>query len=163
MTFDAASIMSLIGTSLSAFGQYQESQDAQRISEYNARVALRNAKLIRQGAALELTRGKKQKATTLAKQRVMFAKAGVRFEGTPFDVLVESASNLELDLQIDYFNSQVAADREIMQSQVDTAQASAYGRQKYMRPIGTVLSSKAFRNVLTPKEKAGQIEDKKDA
>lgn len=101
-----------------------EAQYAQRASEFNAQVALQNAKLIQESALLERARAGKVKESFLGSQRAAYAKAGVRQEGTPFQVLVETASELELDIQIDYFNAQMAAHAQRTQSSLDTAQAS---------------------------------------
>jgi len=146
--FDISSLLSLFGTGAQAFGQYQQLNDAQKIAEFNSMVALQDAKLRKQAAQLELTLGKKQKNTYLAKQRSQFAKAGVTSAGTPFDAIVESAANIELGLQIDYFNAQIGVNRAKVQSELDTAQASGYEREKIVRPLTTILTSRAFQNVV---------------
>ena len=109
-----------------------EAQYAQRVSEFNAQVSLQNAKLIQQSALLERSRAGKVKEYFLAGQRAAYAKAGVRQEGTPFQVLVETAAELELDLQIDYFNAQVSAHAQTTQAALDRAQGSVYRYNEVM-------------------------------
>ena len=144
-----SAISSITGSLSSAFGSYSKNRSAEQISQYNAKlsdynaaVALQNARLIEQSAALELARGEKAKKTLISKQRAYYAKAGVKSVGSPFDVEVDTASEFELDLQIEYWNAQVAATAQVAQSRLDKAtsnlhraQAVMYGNMKIVQPI----------------------------
>lgn len=133
-----STISSVAGVAAKAFGQYGQNQSAQRISEYNSKVAVQNAKLIMQSAELDLERGRKKKEWLVSKQRAAYAKAGVKSEGSPFEVMSDTLAEYELDLQIDYFNAQVAANSEIAQSRVDAATASMYKSLKIIQPVATI-------------------------
>ena len=146
MAAGAAALIALqfLGTGLKAFEQFREAQSAEAIANYNAAVAMQNAKLILQSARMELARGRKDKQKFIDLQRVSFLKAGVRSEGTPFDLMVETASEIEMDLQVDFFNAQVAANREVSQAGVDRARAKIFRQQKIIAPLTTIASG-AFR------------------
>lgn len=150
----AGTASKIAGARLSADTARFEAQYAQRVSEFNAQVSLNNAKLIEQSALLERVRAGKIKERFLGEQRAAYAKAGVRQEGTPFEVLVETASELELDIQIDYFNAQVAAHAQRTQADLDRAQGSVARfneimakQQKRLAPL-TVALGEAPRLVL---------------
>lgn len=141
----------LIGSGLSAYGKYKQSKTAEGNAQYNAAIALQNAKLIQQSAKLELARGRKDKLKFLDLQRVKFLKSGVRSEGTPFDLMAETASEIELDLQVDYFNSQVAAQRELLQAGIDEKSARDISQQGKLQLAGSAVSlaSRVFSSGLT--------------
>lgn len=148
----SSAISGVAGVAAQAFGSHQKNQSAQRISDYNAKlseynsqVALNNAKVIEQSARLERDRGAKKKETLLSQQRAYYAKAGVLNTGSPFEVAIETASEFELDLQIEYWNAQVAANAQIAQSRLDKAQANIaraqallYGQMKIVQPVLTI-------------------------
>lgn len=60
-------------------------------ARFNAAVALEEA-------SLEATRRRRIARQTLATQRLAFAKAGVRIEGTPLELLAQNAAELERDI-----------------------------------------------------------------
>lgn len=142
--------LQLLGTGLKAFGQFKQAQSAEEVARFNAASAMRNAKLIRQAAALEAARARKDKGKFLDLQRVSFLKSGVRSEGTPFDLMVETSSDIELDIQVDFFNAQVAANRELSQAGLDIKQAGQFRIQKIIAPLTTVVGG-AFRAGLSTK------------
>ena len=142
----AGTVSKIQGARLAADTARFEAQYAQRVSEFNAQNSLNNAKLINESALLERVRAGKVKERFLGEQRAAYAKAGVRMEGTPFQVLVETASELELDLQIDYFNAQVAAHAQTTQAALDRAQGGVYRyneimakQQKRLAPLVVAL------------------------
>ena len=128
----AGTATKIAGARMAADTARFEAQYAQRVSEFNAQVSLNNAKLINESALLERARAGKVKERFLGEQRAAYAKAGVRQEGTPFQVLVETAAELELDLQIDYFNAQVAAHAQTTQAALDRAQGGVYRYNEIM-------------------------------
>jgi len=125
------------GTATQIIGQRRKYEYSKQIADYNSQIALQNAKLIMQGADLQKERGRKYKETFTSKQRALYAKAGVRSTGSAFDVMVNTAAEIELDLQIDYFNSQIAARREVVQAGIDKSQADMFKYLKFVEPLST--------------------------
>ncbi len=133
--------MQLLGTFLQTRGQREELENAELIARYNSAVSMQNAQLIMAGARLQRRRGEKAKSAFLSRQRVAFLKSGVRSTGTPFDVAVETASEIDLDLQIDFFNAQVAANREVQRGRLDIRQAEGFRKQRDIKSITSLLSA----------------------
>ena len=162
MWFTAAMAgLQIAGTAAQAFGQYKQAQSAESTAKYNSAVSMQNAKLIMQSARLEMARARKDKRKFLDLQRVSFLKSGVTSEGTPFDMMVETASEMELDIQTEFFNAQVAANREIASAKIAEKEAAMYRAQKKIAPLMTIsqglmnlsgtLGGGAQKSVNTPK------------
>lgn len=67
------------------------------LDEYNAQLAEREAVEAREAAAFEERKFRKGGERLKARQRVGFAKAGVTFEGSPLEVMEQTAIELETD------------------------------------------------------------------
>jgi len=129
-----------VGLAFQAIGQRDQIQAQENASRYRSQVAMQNAQLIMRSARLEKTRATKRKRQFLGTQRVAIAKSGVLMEGSPFDVVVDSAAELEMDLQIDFFNSQVAANTQIAAAQMSDLEANQFAKQKKFDPLKTIIS-----------------------
>jgi len=132
--------LQIAGTGLKMFGQHQEASKAQDLANYNAAIALDDARLIEASARLEIGRGREQGQRFIGSQRARYAKSGVTSDGSPFEVLAQTATDIEMDLQMDYYNSQVAARRSRIQASFDQAQAGQYKTQKWLQPLGTLAT-----------------------
>jgi len=151
-TTAALLIISAGGTLIKAAGQRQQQLAARNIAianshlaEFNTRTAVGNAVVLQAGANLQALRARKQKESFLSRQRAAFAKAGVRSTGSPFEVIVDSAAEMELDLQTDFFNASFAANQEITrahfsryQAQLQIYQAEISGSQAVIQPLLTI-------------------------
>ena len=109
-------VAGLIGGGVSAWGQYNQGQQAKQAGEINAginegeaSIATANAGLIRQNAILNEYRQRKALKQTTGTQVAGYAKAGVAFTGSPLDVIADSISNSELEIAISKANSETDA------------------------------------------------------
>lgn len=85
------------GTAIAAVGAVAQGQAAGAAADYNAQLVEQNAILARKKSAEEERRFRIQTARQLGSMRAAYARAGVTMEGTPMDVLAESAYTAELD------------------------------------------------------------------
>lgn len=90
-------ILKGLGIALPVFGKFQEARAARAAAEYNARMAEMNAIQAEQQAAAEEDRQRRLSYKQLSAMRAGYGAAGVSIEGSPLDVLEESAANAELD------------------------------------------------------------------
>jgi hypothetical protein len=97
-----------VGTGLSVFGQLQQGKQQQQLFEFNSAVSLQQAQLARESGRITQERLRKQKRSFTSKQTAAFAAAGVRLTGSPFQVLADTAAELEFDMMIEDFNTRVA-------------------------------------------------------
>jgi hypothetical protein len=75
------------------------------MGRYNAKLAENQALQTEMDAAENIRRKRSENRRMLATQRSRYAKAGVLMEGTPLELLAESAGNLELEV-LDYDRQQ---------------------------------------------------------
>jgi len=100
-------ISAFVATELA--GQYQQAQAQRQTAKYNARVAEMQAEAIRRQGKLQQYRLKRAKRRMLGKQRALYAKAGLSLEGTPLEVLADTAAQYDLDLATSRYNTEVGA------------------------------------------------------
>lgn len=92
------------GLGLQMKGQYEAGKAAESQAEseaawneYNAQLAEREAREAQEVAAYEEKKLRKGGERLKARQRVLYAKAGVTPEGSPLEVMEQTASELEMD------------------------------------------------------------------
>lgn len=129
-----------VGTGVSVYGQVTAASQARSIGKYNAKVAENQAKQVEMDAAESIRRKRKENKRLLATQRGRYAKAGVVMEGTPLELLAESAGNLELEV-LDY-NRQAQLEQQNLRAQgaMDRAMGSMQARGAYIGAGATLLS-----------------------
>lgn len=110
-------VLAGVGAGLSAYGQIQQGKTAKAIGNYNAAIndqnaqetantAAYNAALAEQDALQvemdareNIVRKRAENKRYQGAQRARFAKAGVTEEGSPLEVMAETAALLEMDAQ----------------------------------------------------------------
>ena len=134
-------IMSTLAIAATATGQITQGIQANRASQFNAAVSRANAQAIRQSADLDIYRQKKTARRLKGAQIAGYAKAGVRLEGSPLEVLLDSASEAELDMMITDYNARVG----IAQAEAEAKQYERAGkvalRQGLFAGVKTLLTS----------------------
>jgi hypothetical protein len=93
----AAAALGAAGGVVQAVGAIREGNAANAAAQYNANVAQQNAQQVRAQAEEEARRNKAIAKKQIGSMRAGYAASGVTLEGSPLDVLAESASNAELD------------------------------------------------------------------
>ena len=94
-----ATAISLVGTAFSVLGALNQGQQAKSAAEYNAAVANNNAIAAKQQAEANAAAQQRKARLTQGSMRAGYGAAGVGLEGSPMDVLEQSASMAELDRQ----------------------------------------------------------------
>jgi len=138
-----------------------QGREANITAEYNAAVSRANAEAIRTSADLDIERQKKAKETLRGSQVTRYAKGGVKLEGSPLEVLIDSAAQAELDMLITDFNAKTAMSQQEFaahqslregrsavllanqQASQQRSQASYYQRAGYIGAASTVFQTAA--------------------
>lgn len=94
-----------VGTGLSVYGQLQQASNAKALGQYNAKLAEEQAKQTEMDARETLRRKRQENKKFSSRQRGAYARAGVLNEGTPLEVMAETAGTLELQA-LDYAREQ---------------------------------------------------------
>ena len=85
------------------------------VEQFNAAVARANAEAIRASANLDIERQKKALKRLTSSQIAGYSKAGVKLEGSPIEVMIDSAQEAKLDMAITEYNANIG----IMQAQTE--------------------------------------------
>ena len=89
-----------------------QGRESQITAEYNAAVSRANAEAIRTSADLDIVRQRAAQKTFRGAQAAKYAGAGVKLEGSPLDVLIDTAAQFELDILITDFNAKTAVSQQ---------------------------------------------------
>jgi len=84
---------------VSGLGAVQQLNAQAAASEYNARVADRNARTVLQQTESEAESQRREGRRKLSAIRAQYGASGLTMEGSPLDVLEDSAMEVELDVQ----------------------------------------------------------------
>ncbi len=89
-----------------------EGQEASLAAQYNAAVSRANAQAIQASAELDIQRMQKAARALRVIQVARYAKGGVKLEGSPLAVMIDTAAEAELDQIITRFNAETAATQQ---------------------------------------------------
>lgn len=102
-----ASGVGFIGTGISALGAIQGGNQQARAAEFNAQAAQNQA-------AAQEAQQRRQAARVMGQGRANVAASGIEMDGSPLEVMADSAANAELDALTIRYGGQVRADQERM-------------------------------------------------
>lgn len=140
-----SSVMQTVGPIVQGVGQIIGGVQADRAAQFNADVSMANAQAIRQSAEFDIGRQRREAKRLKSKQIAGYAKAGVRLEGSPLEVLLSSASEAEFDAMIIDYNARVG----MAQAETQARQYRRAGKTALWQGIfggtKTLLSSDIFK------------------
>lgn len=139
--------LAVAATAMTAIGQVRQGQAAKAAADYNAQVANNNAAVAEQQAQSQaMVQGRRASMQNGALLANMAANGVDATEGSPLDILSQSAANAEMDRQNIVYNGRVKAQSLRNQAQLDTFQGETAQTNGWMSAASTVLSggSKAY-------------------
>lgn len=143
MGFDPLTIgmvASAVGAAVSAMGQMQAGQSQSEWYAYNAEVARQNAIAAKQSAEYDATRKREEGATLMAKQRTLYAKSGVSLEGSPTDVILGTAEDVEMDAMAIIRKGLITSQQYESQAALSEMSGSAAEKASYYGAGSTLLT-----------------------
>jgi hypothetical protein len=112
-------VLMLAGGGLRAGGSLLEGQAGAKAAEFNEAVALRDAEFIEKSGELKAQNLRRMQAKELGQMRANFGASGVTLEGSPLDILAESAAFAALDLKTLQWNTAVKAQGKRIEAQFE--------------------------------------------
>ena len=135
-------VLAVAGTAMQAASAIQEGNAMAAAEKANASLAELQASQVRQSGAYEESQISRAKRQTLATQRARYAKSGVLItEGSPIEVMADTAAQYEKDILATRYNTEVEARRYEYESKYRRQMASRYKTMGYTKAAGTVLLS----------------------
>ncbi len=123
---------------LSSFGNFTSLQGAATGQELNATFADLQAQSVIQQGEQSVAQQQRRSDKIVGSQMLAYAKAGVKFEGSPSDVFLETAKNIRHDMILTRLNASNRANQlgfEALQRRISAGQA----RTKSIQSIGKGL------------------------
>lgn len=91
--------LTAVGTGVAVKSSLDQAKAAEEAGDFNAKVAENNAKVEQDKAQLEAQQLRRRNLVMLGRQRAAFAKSGVNLSGSALDVMFDSETQGELDVQ----------------------------------------------------------------
>lgn len=136
----AAIAATVAASAMSAVASIKQGQAAKAAAQYNAQVGEQNATAAEQQAQsqafLHSRRASMENGGLLANYGASGVVSG---EGSPLEVLAQSAANAEWDRQTIVYNGRVRANSLRNQAGLDTAQGETAEQNGYMSAAGSLL------------------------
>jgi len=104
--------LAAVGIGLTAYGMLRKGMASEAAHEYNAAVLEEEARQEQIRLHFIKERIRRQKAQMMGAQRAGYAKAGVKLEGTPLQVMADTAAQYEKDIIIEDYNTRVTIARK---------------------------------------------------
>lgn len=124
-----------------AFGSIQQGSAARQVGQYNAKVAKRAAAVARDQAAAAMIRQDKLARKARGAIRAAYGAAGVSVEGSPLDVLAESAANAELDRLTIKYRGELQAQGFEADGALSLFEGRSAQTASYFKAAGSILGS----------------------
>lgn len=143
---DPITMMALLGFAgslMDAGGGLMASAGKARAYETNAGIARQEADLIRQRAGLDIARKQKQAKRFMGRQVASISKAGVLLEGSPLDVIQDSAAEAEMDIMITDYNARLAVQAKMSEADQLKRAAKSERISGYVQAGSTLLTAGA--------------------
>lgn len=135
----AGAAMSLGGGIMQGMGAKQGADYQAGLSDFNSRQSMMDAQIARQNSEAQARALRKSGRQLTGKQRVGYAKSGLRLEGTPLEVMAESIENIELDAISTKQQGEFEARQHEVQAEMSSEQAGAQRRAGTLGMISGVL------------------------
>ncbi len=137
-TTNTAAFMSAFAGITGIAGSILAGETAALTQETNIAIARSQQRILAARRKLEKSRDKKRAKQFLGRQNALFAKAGVTLEGSPIDVIEDSARELEFDSIIKDINANIENSR--LESEIgQRGFAARTARAGGIRRAGTTL------------------------
>jgi hypothetical protein len=107
-----------------------------------ARSAAFERETLTQQSKLEQARTAREKSLAGSKQRALYAKAGVRLEGSPLEVMADTAAQYELDLSTQRYNLATGLEKIRYESEVKQAQLAA--QAQWQRSLAKAYKTSSY-------------------
>lgn len=107
----AAPILSVIGGYSKASAERQAYDGQANVAAYNASVANQQAGIVDSAATQEEATARRRKRSMLSSIQASAGARGIQLSGSPLLEMIETSSEMELNIQNQNFNSQIEAGR----------------------------------------------------
>jgi|GEM_PF-6985630 hypothetical protein len=138
----------VVGAGVSAYGQYQSGQNTQKVDEYNASVQRQNALEVSNKAKMAAENKEAEGDSLMARQRVLYAKSGVAQEGTPTELIIGTAGDVEDDAQTILQKGRFEYEAGMESAEISEAEGGSAAQGGTLSAGGTLFSGLSRAGVM---------------
>lgn len=131
----------LLGSGLKGIGQITSGYESNLAAQFNAAVLRANEQALTTSSEFDEARMRKAKKRFRSAQQAGYAKAGVKLEGSPIEVLIDSAAEAEIDILINRYNVNMKKIQSGAEAQMQELSGKAAIRQGWLGATSTLLST----------------------
>jgi len=134
--------MQAVGGVMGAAGQAQAGREARKAEEYNAGVLRANAQAVKTANEFDIIQQKKVGRRFVSAQQAAYGASGVKStEGSPLEVMIDTAAQFELDQFISKWNAQTQASQLENEAKQRIKMGKAAERSGQVAAASTLLST----------------------
>ena len=138
----SVAFLGLMGLGVSVLGQLTAASSQASAAKANANVLRIQADQANIAAEQDVAKLERQKRAALSTQKALYAKSGVLIsEGSPIDVMTDTATQYEMDINTLRYNAAVKAGQYRYQAKTQSSLASDYMTAGYIGAGNTLLTS----------------------
>lgn len=148
-------LTTLSAKGLDAFGQFSSLRGIGVGEELNASLSQNQTGSIIQQAEESVAQQQRSADKVIGSQMLAYAKAGVKFEGSPTDVFLETAKNIRKDIVMTRLNAVNSANKagfEALQHKLNAGRARAKSIQALGKGVLDIASTVALDKYAAKKE-----------
>jgi hypothetical protein len=141
-----AAAIPFIGAGIAALGAISQGQAQQRAGKaeeqaaaMNATIAARDAAIVRDQAKADVALLQREKVRNIGAARAQYGASGVTLDGSPLDILEQSAYNAELDKQTILYKAEVEATGYLDSAALERMRGTNARREGNARAGSTIL------------------------
>lgn len=135
----AIPIILMVGAGIAAAGAIQQGQAAKAAAKRNAAIADRNGAISRDLALRDANAQTKEGRRRIGSMRAGYAASGVTLEGSPMDVIEDSAASIELDRLNILYKGELAALGYSDESESATMRGKQAQTESYFRASSALM------------------------
>jgi len=125
----------------SAYSSYVSGQMAADSMTFNAKIKEIQGRMLKHTAKLNADRTRERGVSYVKMQQAKYSKAGVRSEGSPVDVMIDSMANFEYDARITELNAEMGIASKQMEGASLQSKAQFYKEQGIRAAGGTLMDT----------------------
>lgn len=144
-----AGVISAIGTAVSVVSAIGGAMTQRDSAKYNAKVAENNAIASRQQAAANAEAQQRDARMRIGQMEANYAASGVSLEGSPLEILEQSARNSEMDRLNILYGGELRAGNYGAEAQLNSSRASSAMTSGFVRAGSELMSGAARYGQLT--------------
>lgn len=147
----AANVFTAVAQSVTGIGQLIGAKEETDMGNYNAAIEKQKAEAERTSQRLNEFQKRKILKSEIGKQVAATGASGFTFYGSPVAIMQASLANAELDIDIDRYNSEIAARGYTSQAAMEKYEAAQRARRQYAGAATSFFEATSRTIKLNPK------------